>query len=62
MANCFYVMARMGICISLSSLAVASEPGKRHARRANKLQVDSDWLNPNSLGIMSAFSYIENLA
>ena len=48
--------------ISLPSLAVASEPGKRHARRANKLQVDSDWLNPNSLGIMSAFSYIENLA
>ena len=44
------------------SLAVAGEPGKRHARRANKLQVDSDWLNPNSLGIMSAFSYIENLA
>ena len=47
---------------SLTSLAVASEPGKRHARRANKLQVDCDWLNPNSLGIMSAFSYIENLA
>ena len=35
---------------------------KRHARRANKPQVDSDWLNPKSLGIMSAFSYIENLA
>ena len=39
-----------GICMSLPSLAVAGEPGKRHARRANKLQVDSDWLNPNSLG------------
>ena len=52
----------MHICISLPSLSVAGEPGKRHARRANKLQVDSDWLNPNSLGIMSAFSYIENLA
>ena len=32
------------------------------AIKAYKLQVDSDWLNPNSLGIMSAFSYIENLA
>ena len=62
MVNCFYVMTAMGICISLPSLAVAGEPGKRHARRAKKLQVDSDWLNPNSLGIMSAFSYIENLA
>ena len=26
------------------------EPGKRHARRAHKAQVVSDWLNPNSLG------------
>ena len=50
------------VCISLPSLAVADEPGKRHARRANKPQVYSDWLNPNYLGIMSAFSYIENLA
>ena len=38
------------LCISLPSIAVAGEPGKRHARGANKLQVDSDWLNPNSLG------------
>ena len=51
-----------GICISLPPLAVAGEPGKRHTRRANKLRVDCDWLNPNSLGIMSAFSYIDNLA
>ena len=63
MANCFYVMARMRhLYISLPSLAVVVEPGKRHARCANKPQVDCDWLNPNSLGIMSAFSYIENLA
>ena len=48
--------------ISLPSLAIAGEPAKRHARHANKPQVDSDWLNPNSSGIMSAFSYIENLA
>ena len=50
------------VCIRLPSLAVAGEPGKRHARRAHKPQVFSDWLNPKSLGIMSAFSYIENLA
>ena len=63
MVNCLYVMTRMWhLYISLPSLAVAGEPGKRHARRMNKLQVDSDWLNPNSLGIMSAFSYIQNLA
>ena len=43
--------------MSLPCLAIDGEPGKRHARRANKLQVDSDWL-----GILSAFSYIENLA
>ena len=48
--------------ISLPFLAVAGEPGKRHARRAHKSQVVSDWLNPHSLGIMSAFSFIENLA
>ena len=57
MSNCFYVMAR-----TLPSLDVVGEPGKRHARRADKMQVFSDWLNPNSLGIMSAFSYIEYLA
>ena len=34
------------------------EPGKGHARRADKMQVVSDWLNPNYLGIMLAFSYI----
>ena len=63
MVNCFYVMKRMWhLYLSLPSLAVVGDHGKRHARRANKRQVDSDWLNPNSLGIMSAFSYIENLA
>ena len=55
MANCFYVMARMQHLYR--NLVVADEPGKCHVRRANKPQVDSDWLNPNSLGIMSAFSY-----
>ena len=55
MANCFYVMARMWHCITLPSLAVAGELGKRHARRAHKAQAVCDWLNPNSLGTMSAF-------
>ena len=62
MANCFYVMAIMWHLYKFTISPVANEPGKRHARRANKLQVDSDWLNPNSLRIMSAFSYIENVA
>ncbi len=62
MSNYFYVMARMLHLYKLPSLDIAGEPGKRHARRADKTQVVSDWLNPNSLGIMSAFSYIEYLA
>ena len=49
-------------CISVPSIAVAGEPGKRHPRRAHKPPAVSDWLNPNSLGTMSAFGYIENLA
>ena len=41
------------------SLAVAGEHRKRHAMRAHKPQAVSDWLNPHSLGTMSAFGYIE---
>ena len=63
MGNCFYAMARMRhLYTSLPSLAIGGEPRKRHARRAHKTQAISDWLNPNSLGTMSAFGYIENLA
>ena len=51
MVNFVYVMTRMWHLYKFT--AVAGEPGKRHARRANKLQVDSDWLNPNPLGLMS---------
>ena len=43
--HCIYVIARMQYLYKF--LAVADEPGKRHARRANKPLVDSDWLNPN---------------
>ena len=38
------------------------EPGKRHDVRAHQRKVVSDWLNPLSLGTMSASAYIENLA
>ena len=49
-------------CITSPPLAVAGEHGKRHAMRAHNPQAVSDWLNPLSLGTMSAFGYIENLA
>ncbi len=62
MANCFYVMARMRNYKSLPSLIVAMEPGKRHALRAHIPEAATYWLNPISLGTMSASAYIENLA
>ena len=41
---------------------MAGEAGKRHAMRAHRQEAVSDWLNPHSLGTMSAFGCIENLA
>ena len=41
---------------------MAGKPGKRHDVRAHKPEAVSDWLNPISLGTMSASAYIENLA
>ena len=38
------------------------KPGKRHALRAHMSEAATDWLNPLSLGTMSASAYIENLA
>ena len=38
------------------------KPGKRHALRAQMPEAAADWLNPLSLGTMSASAYIENLA
>ena len=38
------------------------EPGKRHTLRAHIPEAATDWLNPLSLGTMSASAYIENLA
>ena len=47
-------------CISSPSLAIAGEHGKRHDKRAHKQEAVSDWLNPYSLGTMSASGCIEN--
>ena len=49
------------VCTSSPSLAIAGEPGKRNATRAHRQAAVSDWLNPHSLGTMSAFGCIENL-
>ena len=38
------------------------EPGKRHALRVHMPEAATDWLNPLSLGTMSASAHIENLA
>ena len=44
------------------SLAVAGKHVKRHARRAQKRQADFDLLNPYSLGTISTFDSMANLA
>ena len=48
--------------ISSPSLAIAGEHRKRHTTCVHKQEAISDWLNPHSLGTMSAFGCIENLA
>ena len=50
------------ICISSPSLAIAGEHRKRHIMHLHKQEAVSDWLNPHSLGTMSAFGCIDNLA
>ena len=62
MANCVSVMTKYYVCVSSPSLAIAGEHGERHDMRAHKPQAVSDWLNPHSLGTMSAIGCIENLA
>ena len=63
MANCVCVMTKI-LCLYISSpfVAIAGEHGKRHATRAHRPEAVSDWLNPHTLGTMSAFGCIENLA
>ena len=41
---------------------MGGEPEKRHDVRAHQPEAVSDWLNPLSLGTMSASAYVENLA
>ena len=48
--------------ISSPSPAIAGEHGKHHETRAHTQEAVSEWLNPHSLGTMSAFDCIENLA
>ena len=63
MANCFYVTARMWhLCKFTISHIFLLEPGKRHDLRAHIPEAATVWLNPLSLGTMSASAYIENLA
>ena len=61
MANCVYMMTRMlHFFIRSPYIDVAGKHGKRHAMRAHKPQTYSNWLDPHSLGTMSAFGYFEN--
>ena len=60
MANCVCVMKKYRVCRSSPSLAIAGESGKCHATRTHRQEAVSDWLNPHSLGTMSAFGCIEN--
>ena len=41
---------------------MTGQPEKRHNVRAQQQEAVSDWLNPFSLGTMSASAYIENVA
>ena len=62
MANCFYVIARMRHSYKFTISHLGMEPGKRHDLRAHIPEAATDWLNPLSLGTMSASAYIDNLA
>ena len=50
------------LCLHDDIIAIAGEHRKLHEMRAHRQEAVSDWLNPHSLGTMSAFSCIENLA
>ena len=62
MANCVSVMIKNCLCLTSPYLAMADEPGKRHDVCAHEAEVVADWLNPLSLGTMSASANTENLA
>ena len=50
------------VTITPPSFAVAGEHGKRHTTHVHLPEAVSDWLNPLSLGTMSASGYNDNLA
>ena len=62
MDHCISVMTKYCVCIISPSLAIVGEHRKRHASRAHKHEVVSDWLDPHSLGTVSASGFIEYLA
>ena len=63
MANCFYVIARMRHLYKFTiSHRCTMEHGQRHALRAHMPEAATDWVNPLSLGTMSASAYIDDLA
>ena len=63
MANCVSVMTKLlPLCLTSPSLAMAGEHGIRHNLRSHEPEAVSDWMNPLSLGSMSASAYIQNLA
>ena len=63
MANCFYVMARMRNLYKFT-ISHRSNGAWKTSRfvRAHMPEAATDWLNPLSLGTMSASAYIDNLA
>ena len=62
MANFVSVIAEMMLLYNFTiPLVMVGEPGKRHNVRAQLQEDFSDWLNPFSMGTMSASAYIENL-
>ena len=56
---CLHDDKKYCVCRSSPFLAIAREHRTRHASRAHKQGAVSDWLNPHSLGTMSAFGCIE---
>ena len=61
MENCVCVMTKILRLYKFTIPASAGKHRKRQASRAHKQEAVSDWLNPYSLGTMSAVGCIENL-
>ena len=57
-----HVAVPWSLVVTSQSLAMADQPEKRHNVRVQQQEAVSDWLNPFSLGTMSAPTYIENVA